>query len=107
MGARHPESVRVLSLLRLGYTRREVSEKTGMCYSAVCINAAKSGEKFSYSRDTPERDAEIRAAHQRGESLSIIGKRFGITKQRVWSIVNRYRRKRPKNHRRPVVLGSI
>jgi Mor family transcriptional regulator len=34
------------------------------------------------------RNAEIRARHQRGETIATLAEVFGITEQRVWQILN-------------------
>jgi hypothetical protein len=34
------------------------------------------------------RNAEIRARHQKGESIAKLAEVFGITKQRIWQILN-------------------
>ena len=38
------------------------------------------------------RNAEIRARHEKGESIATLAEVFGIPKQRIWQILN-YRRK--------------
>jgi Mor family transcriptional regulator len=34
------------------------------------------------------RNAEIRARHQKGESIATLAEVFGITEQRIWQILN-------------------
>jgi Mor family transcriptional regulator len=34
------------------------------------------------------RNAEIRARHQKGESIATLAEIFGITEQRIWQILN-------------------
>ncbi len=34
------------------------------------------------------RNAEIRARHQKGESISTLAEGYGITEQRIWQILN-------------------
>jgi Mor family transcriptional regulator len=35
-----------------------------------------------------KRNAEIRARHEKGESITTLAEVFGITQQRVWQILN-------------------
>jgi Mor family transcriptional regulator len=38
------------------------------------------------------RNAEIRARHEKGESISTLAEAFGITEQRIWQILNERRK---------------
>jgi Mor family transcriptional regulator len=38
------------------------------------------------------RNAEIRARHEKGESIATLAEVFGITEQRIWQIVNNRRK---------------
>ncbi|MBI5957939.1 MAG: helix-turn-helix domain-containing protein [Chloroflexi bacterium] len=37
-------------------------------------------------------NAEIRARHEKGESISTLAEAFGITEQRIWQILNERRK---------------
>jgi Mor family transcriptional regulator len=38
------------------------------------------------------RNAEIRARHEKGESIATLAEVFGITEQRIWQILNERRK---------------
>jgi Mor family transcriptional regulator len=38
------------------------------------------------------RNAEIRARHQKGESMAALAEVFGIAEQRIWQIIHRRRK---------------
>jgi Mor family transcriptional regulator len=47
--------------------------------------------QFPVSDGTPpkgKRNVEIRARHQKGESMATLAEVFGITEQRIWQILN-------------------
>jgi Helix-turn-helix domain/LysM domain len=79
---------RILALLRAGRTRMETAAELGISRKTVSRYIAKSGEQFPTDQHPrkADRNAEVIAAVGTGESLSAIGARFGITKQRVWQI---------------------
>lgn len=95
-GRRTPPQTRsrVLDLVRAGRTATEVARETGVSRSTVMRIADDEGVELAVGRTGPpplhsDRDEEIRRRVAAGESLTEVGAAYGVSRQRVHTIVGR------------------
>lgn len=80
------------SLASQDKTMREAAKETGLCYTYICKLSNDHDIEFRRQRmaDTPERQqraADMRLRFENSETLEDIGKRYGLTRERVRQIL--------------------
>ena len=92
----------VLAMAGQGATRSEIAAAVGLPYTALCHRIAKEGIDVAYAGPSPRRDVDpdIVRWYDEGWSLTEIGKRKGLTRERIRQLVKKWRLPpRPKGFR--------
>lgn len=91
-------NVRIVELFADGKTTREIAEEMDMTYTNVSVVLADAGvdtrlwsdrayARMGLERQKLERNAAIRQARERGETLQAIAERYRVSHQRISQII--------------------